>query len=84
MVFETFSIMASALAPAQVRAFALLGDSNIHRHINKTSCRALDGKKVNSNEGVPCLILKRLQEAFKCRKWPWQPREYYTIKALSV
>ena len=25
---------------SQVRAFALLGDSNVHPHINKTSCRA--------------------------------------------
>ena len=28
------------MASAQVRAFALLGDSNIQRHINKTSVRA--------------------------------------------
>ena len=28
------------MASAQVRAFALLGDSNVQPHINKTSCRA--------------------------------------------
>ena len=38
--------------PAQVRAFALLGDSNIHRHINKTSSRAHPSLK--TAQVVPC------------------------------
>ena len=40
------------MASGQVRAFALIGDSNIQRHINKTSCRAspcLKGAQV-----LPC------------------------------
>ena len=32
--------MASPTIPAVSRVFALVGDSNINRHINKTSCRA--------------------------------------------
>ena len=41
--------MASA---SQVRAFALIGDSNIHRHINKTSVRAHPSLK--SAQVLPC------------------------------
>ena len=37
---------------AQLRAFALLGDSNIQRHINKASCRASPGLK--SAQVLPC------------------------------
>ena len=40
------------MASAQVRAFALLGDSNIHRHINKTSCRAHPSLK--TAQVIPC------------------------------
>ena len=38
--------------PAQVRAFALLGDSNINRHINKTSVRAHPSLK--TAQVLPC------------------------------
>ena len=44
--------MASNLPPAQVRAFALLGDSNVHPHINKTSQRAHPSLK--TAQVVPC------------------------------
>ena len=40
------------MASAQVRVFALLGDSNIQRHINKTSLRASPGLK--SAQVLPC------------------------------
>ena len=39
-------------APAQVRLFALLGDSNINRHINKTSVRAHPSLK--TAQVLPC------------------------------
>ena len=39
-------------AASQIRAFALLGDSNIHRHINKTSCRAHPSLK--TAQVLPC------------------------------
>ena len=40
------------MASGQVRAFALLGDSNIQRHINKTSCRATPDLK--HAQVLPC------------------------------
>ena len=40
------------MASGQVRAFALIGDSNIQRHINKTSCRATPDLK--SAQVLPC------------------------------
>ena len=40
------------MASGQVRAYALLGDSNVQRHINKTSCRATPDLK--TAQLLPC------------------------------
>lgn len=48
------------MASAQVRAFALLGDSNIQRHINKTNVRASPSLK--SAQILPCGHLEIFQE----------------------
>ena len=50
-------IMSTAVAPAQVRAFSILGDSNVHRLVNKTNCRANQQLK-NSQVRVPFMVLK--------------------------
>ena len=40
------------MASAQIRAFALIGDSNIHRHVNKTSSRA--HPSLQTAQIIPC------------------------------
>ena len=49
------------MASGQIRAFALLGDSNIQRHINKTSCRATPDLK--TAQVIPCGHLGIFSEA---------------------
>ena len=48
---------------SQVRVFSLLGDSNIRRHITKTTCRASGA--VKGAQVIPCGALEIFSESLK-------------------
>ena len=61
--FESLALLISFAKMSQVRVFSLIGDSNVRRHITKTTCRA--SPAVKSAQIIPCGALGIFAESLK-------------------